>query len=205
MSILDRLFGRTEPPPASLDADELLDHFGDAAKELEHWDVEPALVGARLADGLRDAKLSPLEPARFAQLTADLDEEGWRRLAVAVSALEDEDVTAALPALCAENGVEALVSAGFVGFAKDLSLLRLELLRRSSLRTEEFTRAWIARMGAGVEGESLSESRSRLERIDYSRLLREAEGARRSAEERAAYLRRLQKEQEERYAPRGKW
>lgn len=205
MSIFDRLRARKAPPPASLDVDALLDHFGDAAKELEHTHVDPALVRARLADGFRDAGLDPAPPAAFEVMCADLDDAAWRRMAVAVSALELEEVQAALPKLIAGRRPEDLVREAFAVFAQESRLLTMALMRQSSLRTEEFTRLFVAASGAGVEGETAAESQARLERVDYARLLAQAESARSDAEERMKYLRKLQQEQERRFAPRGKW
>jgi hypothetical protein len=44
-----------------------------------------------------------------------------------------------------------------------------------------------------------------LDRLDYARLLNEAERARESAKERTEYLRKLQEKADRMLAPRGKW
>jgi hypothetical protein len=205
MSIFDRFFRSKERPPAALDDANLRRVFGELAQELEHQEVEPALVRARLADGYRDAGLEPLLPEDFDALTAGLDEAAWQRLAVAVRALEEEEVQQALPALLGDKPVADQVRAGFIDFARQSDRLTLALLRQSRLRTEEFARRFIASLGAGVEGESLAESAERLSRIDYGRLLDQAEEARGDAEARMAYLKALLEEQERQFAPRGKW
>ena len=51
----------------------------------------------------------------------------------------------------------------------------------------------------------LPESQARLERLDYRNLLKQAEAAKASAEERLAYLQKLQEDLEARRMPRGKW
>jgi len=205
MSLWDRLFKSRERPPAELDDVELRRLVGQSAQAYEHREVEPALVRARLADGYRDAGLEPVLPEDFDAMTAHLTEESWRRLAIAVDTLEDDGVQQALPALKGAGSVADQVRAGFVDFAAGSDLLTLALVRQSRLRAEEFTRRFIASLGAAVEDETLQESRERLERIDYGRLLAEAEEARGSAEERLAYLKKLREEQEKKFAPRGKW
>jgi hypothetical protein len=83
--------------------------------------------------------------------------------------------------------------------------LTLELLRQGPLRVEEFARHFLARLGAAVAGETPAQSRLRLQRLDYAQLLAEAERDKVSAAERMDYLRRLQEQQEQRLARRGKW
>jgi Flp pilus assembly protein TadD len=84
-------------------------------------------------------------------------------------------------------------------------MLTLELLRQSSLRVEEFARHFLARLEAAVASETVAQSRARLQRLDYAQLLAEAERAKVSAEERVAYLRKLQQKQEQLLSRRGKW
>lgn len=205
MSFWDRLFKSKDRPPAELDDVELRRIFGLSAQALEHSAVEPELVRARLADGYRDAGLDPVLPEDFDAMTAHLDEESWRRMAVVVDALEDEDVQQSLKPLLGTGTVADQVRTSFVGFASESNLLTLTLMRQSRLRTEEFTRRFIASLGAAVEDETMAESKARLERIDYGRLLDAADKARGSAEERMAYLKKLREDQEEKFAPRGKW
>ena len=94
---------------------------------------------------------------------------------------------------------------GLVAFVGDTRLLSLPLLTQSRLRAEEFGRFLIGRIGADVEGESVEESLHWLTRFNYNNLLDEAERARTTAQERLAYLQKLQDEQEAANAPRGKW
>ncbi len=145
-----------------------------------------------------------MSPVEFNVATAGLDEEAWRRLALTVTAFERYDVRAGLPLLLEGRSVAEQVRAGFIGVASDLPLLTMELLRQSDLRVEEFTRQFIARLGAGVLGEPPEQSRIRQHALDYARLLEEAEKAKVSAEERMEYIRRLQ-EMQDRRSRRGKW
>jgi hypothetical protein len=165
-------------------------------------DVEPDLIRARLADRYRDAQLIPLSPEDFDGLALGLDAEAWRRLALAVAALDGDAIRPALPALL-RPPVEGQVRTAFVDFARSTGLMTLDLLRQSPHRVEEFTRLWLDRLGAAVVGETEKQSRERLARLDYARLLAEAERARQEAEGRMDYLRERQ-EQAARRARRGK-
>jgi hypothetical protein len=73
------------------------------------------------------------------------------------------------------------------------------------LRVEELARRLLAVLGASVVGESAEESKKTLHRLDYARLLAEAEQAKIAAAGRAEKLKKLQDEQEQRRARRGKW
>jgi hypothetical protein len=219
MSLSERLFGRKGETP-QLDLAPLQALLADAAARRAGREVEPDLVRARLADGCRDAALTPLLPEEFdaltarldaegsvrlALLTARLDAEGWVRLALLVDALDLKEVRGALAALAAVRPLVALVEAAFVGLARETPLLTPELLRQSPLRGEELARRFIAVLGADVRGESRQASRQRLARLDYGRLLVEAEQARLAAAGRVEQLRKLQEEQEKRRPRRGKW
>jgi hypothetical protein len=175
------------------------------APRLENAVVEPELVRARLADGYRDAQVAPVPPKTFDRLTAGLDAEAWRRLALVVGLVDQPAVRDALARLAAEVGAVRQVEEAFVGLARATPLLTMELFRQGPLRVEEFARHFLARLGALVAGETVAQSRERLERLDYESLLAEAERARESAEGRMNYLRRLQEEQDQRRPRRGKW
>ncbi len=210
MSIADRFFPRKHkggkaPPPPALELGAVRACFAQGAVRCARKAIEPALVCARLSDHCRDAGLVPLLPEDFAERTADLDAEAWRRLALAVSALELPQVRAALPALVGEKPLGPFLDRGFFGLARELSLLTLELLQQGPLRIEELARQFIARLGATVEGENEVQSLQRLHRLDYARLLEQAERAKVSAEERVEYIRKLQEEQERQRPRRGKW
>jgi hypothetical protein len=165
---------------------------------------DPDLTRARLADGLRDAGLLPPTPDEVEILAQGLDGEGWRRLAVLAGALDQEDIRAALPELARSKPPSELLALGFVGVAWTTPLLTLDLLARGPLRVEELARRLLAGLGLAVRGESERTARERLERLDYGRLLAEAERAREAAAGRMEHLHKLQDEQERKRA-RGKW
>ncbi len=207
MTIADRFFrrGRKTRAVPALDLGGLRACFSAGVARFAGKVIEPALVRARLADGVRDTGLTPLLPEDFAERTAGLDAEGWRRLALVVAALEREEVGAALAAAEGKRGLGVVLDDGFFRIARERSLLTLDLLQQSALRVEEMARHFLAGLGAPVEGETPAQSRQRLERLDYARLLEQAEKAKVSAEERMEYLRKLQDEQEKKGPRRGKW
>ncbi len=172
---------------------------------LESAVVEGDLLRARLADAYRDGQLEPPLPETFDARTARLDKEGWRRLALAVSALDHPPLRAALPGLVQNGDTTRQMEVAFIGLSQATSLLTMELLRQGPLRIEEFARHLLARLGAQVVGETVAQSRERLERLDYECLLAEAERAKESAEVRMDYLRKLQEEKDRRRPRRGKW
>lgn len=204
MSVFRKLFGRA-PSALDLDLAALVPHLQQAAPALEGRTIDPDLLRAQLADRYRDGGIAPMDPHKFEALASDLDAEAWRRLALAVAALELEPVRALLPRLLGERDAAAQVHEAFVDFARALPLLTMELLRKSPLRVEEFARAWAARLGATIRGETPEESREALRRLDYARLLADAERARQSAHERVEYLRKLAEEDDARVPRRGKW
>jgi hypothetical protein len=204
VSILDKLF-RQDGPRVELDLASLLECLRRAVPVLEKRTVEPEHLRAQLADRYRDAGLDPIDPERFDALCADLDPEGWRRLALAVSVLDLPEVQKALPLLLRERDVEWQVRAAFIEHARALPLLTLEVLRKGPLRLEEFARGWLARIGAAVRDEKPEQSREALARLDYARLLAEAERARDEAKARMEYLKKLQSEDDGRRYPRSKW
>jgi hypothetical protein len=162
------------------------------------------LTRARLADRCRDAGLIPVLPEEFNRAAHGLDAEGQRRLAALVATLDLEPVRATLAQLANTWPVHQVVSAAFTGLAQDTPLLTIDVLAQSEQRLEELTRRFLAAIRASVIGESAEESKKRLHRLDYGRLLAEAEKARESAADRAERLRKLQEEQELRRGRRGK-
>lgn len=203
MSLADRLFRRSAGPRLELAA--LQTSLTATAVRLAGQPVDIDLLRARLADGCRTVNLAPLAVDEFDALSQGLDEEAWRRLALAVTLLDLDSVRNTLPALSGSRKLAELVSAAFTELARDIPLLTLELLRQSPLRVEEFARQFIARLGATVQGESPAESKRRLERLDYATILHEAERAKLAADERVERLRKLQDEKEKSRSRRGKW
>jgi hypothetical protein len=181
---------------------------GQLSAGVAEWAGRPTdadLVRARLADGCRDADLDPLKSEDVDAMVSRLNDEDWRRLAVLAGALDVDAVRAALAALAGARPLVELVDVALVGLARSTPLLTLDLLRQSPLRVEELARKFVARLGAAVAGESAQESRRHLERLDYERLLDEAERAKTAAEKQSQHLRQLQDRQEQNRARRGKW
>jgi hypothetical protein len=204
MPLLDRLLGRKGRPP-QLDLAVVDAALAGALARAAGRPADPDLVRARLADRCRDVKLEPLLPEEFEALAYALDAEAWGRLALLVGLLDVEAVRAVLPALAAGGPLRDLLNTAFFGLARETPLLTAELLRLAPLRVQELARRFIAALGAAVRGETAAVSQQRLERLDYGRLLAEAERAKQAAEGRMEELRRLQDEQEQRRPRRGKW
>ena len=132
-------------------------------------------------------------------------EKGLQDLHDNIQAVLDlEPCRKVLPQLPAGRAASELVAA-FTRLTRDTALLTIEVLGQSDLRVEELTRRLIAELGATVAGESAEESRKKLHRLDYGRLLAEAEQAKLAATERTERLKQLQDEQEQSRTRRGKW
>lgn len=207
MSLADRFFrrGNRRTGQVELDLNALRRWFTAGATRLAGKAIDPDLVRAQLADHCRDTGVEPVLPEGFTTRAEGLDDEGWRRLALAVSALELPPVRAAVVALRAARPAGDLLAEALTDLARETPLLTFDLLRQSAFRVEEFARQFVAQLGAAVQGETAAQSLARLERLDYARLLAEAERAKVSAKERMEYLRKLQEDQEASRPRRGKW
>jgi hypothetical protein len=76
----------------------------------------------------------------------------------------------------------------------------------SALRVEELARAGLGALGIAIAGETAAQSAAALQRLDYERLLAQAEQARQAAESRLAQLKQAQDEDDKARNPRrGKW
>jgi hypothetical protein len=203
MPILNRLFGRGGGPRLDLAA--LQAHLGEAVARSTGARPDADLIRARFADRCRDAELQPLLPSEFDALAGALDGESWGRLALLVGTLDLDAVRETLSALVAPGALRHVVNVAFVGVVRDTALLTRELLHQSPLRVEELARRFIAALGAEVRGESEQVSRERLRRLDYGRLLAEAERAKQAAEGRVEEIHRLLDEREKKFPRRGKW
>lgn len=181
------------------------DRFRSLAPRLEHRDIEPDLVRAQLADHCRSVELLPVDPLAFMNWTQGMDAECWRRLALAVSAFEDQPTCELLVSLVAFRELAEIVEVGLIGLARESNLLTMAVLRQSELRTEEYARKLARRLGVRIYGETEDDSERELERLDYGRLLAEADRAKVLAEERMASLQERQEEELRRRRPRGKW
>jgi hypothetical protein len=195
--------GRVQPPPQSrveFDLAALQQAAGSLAAALAASEIDLELARARLADRCRDAHVRPTHPLQLGPMLEALDAEGRRRLALIVALLEQRAAADDVAALLGSMG--PAVGQAVVGLAAATAPLTLELVRESPLRAQEFCRHLIAHFGAGVRGETSLESARQLERLDYGRLLEEADRAKMSAGERLEYLKKLQ---EQRAPRRGKW
>ena len=108
---------------------------------------------ARLADHYRDVGLAPPDVADFERQAANLDVEGWRRLALAVATLDDPELRPALVAIAPRVPVAAQVESGFLAVARETAPLTVALVRQSAIRAEEFARHLAMRLGIGIVGE----------------------------------------------------
>jgi hypothetical protein len=194
MAILDRLFGRGGSGAPSVDHGALVVRLTHG---VAHWmgrSPEPELIRARLADGFRDSNLAPPTPEELdPQLTA-LDDEAWLRLGVMAFAFDLPDLRAALTTLATSRSPLGLLEGGFIHVARKTPLLKIELLGRSLVRAEELGRRMLSGLGAAVTGETPDESKERANRIDYERLLAEADRAKHAAQSRMEQLKKLQDE-----------
>ncbi len=168
--------------------------------------IRPRLVRARYCDALRDMGVLVPLTEELAPLFGALDGEGWGRLAMYVEALDGEDIYAQVSRAAQLDADPLRLSAvAFPGFAASTDLHTLDLLSRSAHRREEIARAWLLRLGIGIQGESTEESVERLDRLDYARLLDDVERVKASAADRAGFVRELQEKAERAMNPRGKW
>lgn len=191
MSLTDLLFGR--PAGGKLDLAPVQARLAEAVRAAA---PDPELTRARLADHCRNAGLFPILPEEHDRAAVGLDHEGQRRLAALVALFDFEPVRAAVAQLGSSCQTHQIVSAAFVGLALDTPLLTVEVLSQSEQRVEELARRFLAALRATVNGETADESKRRLQRLDYARLLAEADRARDAARERADRLRQLQEQQE---------
>lgn len=158
-----------------------------------------ALIEARIADHLRDEGRRPYTPARFAEWAAPYGDEEWRRVGIALTALDDADVRGAA---VTRDGTR--LYDGLVRLVLATEVLPIVLVGVSQVRAEEFARHLAASLEVPIAGETPARSRDLLHRIDYRRLLEAAKQARGSAEERLEFLRQLQEQQDLARHPRGK-
>jgi hypothetical protein len=101
----------------------------------------------------------------------------------------------------AAAGLEAMI-----GVVRGKQLLTMAVLRASPLRVEELARAWLGGLGIAIAGETAAQSTAALSRLDYERLLAQAEQARLAAVGRMNQLKQAQDEDDKAREPRrGKW
>jgi hypothetical protein len=192
------------PPRVEWDLAPLVARVREAAPALEAKDVPRDLVRARLADHFRDSGIAPPVALDFEARSDGLDAEGWRCLALAAAAIDDDGAQAAIAGLAGRVPAGAHVGWEFLDLARDSAPLTVGVVRQSPVRAEEFARQLSKRLGIGIAGETDEQSRARLSAIDYKRLLAEAERAKASAEEQMERLRQRQAEADAKRRRRGK-
>lgn len=135
---------------------------------------------AKWADICRDLSMNPFDPLELDGLTNHFDRGAVDRMALIVVMLERGVIPKDVLVRIVDRRLRAATKGGIVEPARDSKLLTLELLAQSPLRREELCRRVILGFGASIRGEKLAESKAALERLDYGRLMDEANRARRS-------------------------
>lgn len=204
MSIFDRRDRRGASRRSELPLDLVVEALSEAVQVLEHGEVDAALLRAQLADRCRDAGVEPVAPEGFDLAVQALDAEAWRRLAALAAVSTCVPVEHVVAPIAQQRGAAWLLEA-LLGVVRGRPRLTMALLRMSPLRVEELARAWFAALGIAVTGERPAQSTAALERLDYERLLAQAEQARDAAEARMAQLKQAQEADDmRRTARRGK-
>jgi hypothetical protein len=200
---------RKSPPRASFafDLALLTADIRQLALEISGEEPDPALVAARLCDGLRDAGASVPSSADWAQATSDFSADTWQRLTILVRLFCDTGAGAVVSRCLKERAVPPLDA--FCGFCgREAKLLTLELLLKSPFRVEELARKWIYVLTGAVSGEAEKDSRARLERLDFGDVLKNLDAADRDRAARVRKLKELEerrlKEQQEAYQRSGR-
>jgi hypothetical protein len=176
----------------------------DTLRHIDKGGVDLDLLRARIADFCRETGVQPVPPEEALKQLRTLDQEALRRLTAGVRGFEDRSARLAF-ANKVKGYTGEQINSAMISFAQRHHLLTIELLVESPLRREEFLRHFISMIEGTVFGETLDQSNERLKRLDYAKLMAEAEKARVSAGDRAEYIRKLQEEQERRIGRRGKF
>lgn len=203
MSIFDRLRpGRIE---SALALAGVVESLVDAVGAFETGEIDAVLLRAQLADRCRDAGLAPVAPDAFDAAVQALDVEAWRRLSALAALADRREVGGVLAGILRQRGAAAALEA-MIGVVRGKHLLTMAVLRASPLRVEELARAWLGGLGIAIIGETAAQSTAALSRLDYERLLAQAEQARLAAVGRMNQLKQAQDEEDKARAPRrGKW
>lgn len=199
---------RKEAPPPTPKAewkiDPLVIQISRLATAWEERVVSPVLVCARWGDVCRDAGQSPLAPVEFERSTKWFDMSAMHRLWLAIN-LFDTTMGQQVLTQIIKTSASAVYFGGLIPAVEETPLLTGKLFRQSDLRCEEFARRLSDKLKVGIVGETEIESASKLDRLDYTRLVAEAEKARSSAAERMTYLTQKLEEEQAKRRPRGKW
>jgi hypothetical protein len=197
---------RVSGTPRAWSIDFTANAVADAALGLVDNMPDPELLQARLADYIRDMGQRPPGAQVLAAMLRELDEPARRRMTVAVTLLQYEDVRAPLEQMIESKPVTELIG-GLVTTAREMQSIDLPLLARSMVRAEEFARRLAKALDIPFDGEDPRRSAERLARIDYQRLLAKVDAAKLTAEERMEALLKQQAQDDERIqrVRRGKW
>lgn len=197
---------RLRGTPRGWSIDFLANAVADGALGLVDDPPDAELLHARLADHIRDMGHAPPGADVLAAMLWELDESAQRRLAVAVTLLQYEDVRAPLQPVIESGSVAQLIS-GLAATAREMPSIDLPLLARSMVRAEEFARRLASTLDIAFDGEDPRRSAERLSRIDYQRLLAKVDAAKLTAEERMEALLKQQEQDDDRIqrVRRGKW
>lgn len=171
------------PESAPVDLAAFLEALRAALVEIDDATIDADVVRAKLADMCRGFGIEPLDPLELDSFTSGFDRGAWERMALLGLAAERGGLGDGLERALAGR-VRSAVRGGFVEASRSSPLLTLDLLRTAPLRLEELARRFILGLGASVAGEGLEVSKRALERLDYGRLLAEADRAKRAAAER---------------------
>ena len=170
-----------ESVPISLDA--VLAVMVEVLAEFDASVADLDVARAKWADLCRDMGSSPLDPLEIDGLTNYFDRGAIARLSLIVVMLERGAITRDVLQRIVNQRLSAATKGGIIEPARVSQLVTLELLVQSPLRREELVRRMILGFGASVRGEKLADSRAALERLDYGRLMEEANRARQALRE----------------------
>lgn len=165
-----------EAVPISLDA--VLAIMSDVLRDLEMASADVDVARAKWADLCRDLGMSPFDPLELDALTTQFDRAAAARMALIVVMLERGAIARDVLTRILDKRIRAATKGGIIEPVQASQLVTLDLLVQSPLRREELARRVILGFGASIRGEKLNDSRAALERLDYGRLMAEANRAR---------------------------
>ncbi len=205
------MFGRRKSSKSndsneSIHLDLLITYLGQATGTWESMPKDQVFVQARLADCCRDAEVMPVSGTNFSNAWNQFDGEHQWRFCLLLAPLELPTMHSRIKQTCHAAGNGQPVLQRLQKLTTDHALLTGSVLQQSDVRLEELARHFCAEWKLSIVGETAEASAARRQQIDFRRLMTEADAARASAEDRLAYLRQLQEEEEKTRRPRrGKW
>jgi len=176
---------RISPESVPVDLGALMAAIVRVLGELDPAALDADVARAKMADRLRALDIEPLDPLELDSLATGLERGAWERIGLLALAVERGGLAEPMQKRIFDGRVKTALKEGFVEAARSTPLLTIELLRSGPLRVEELSRRFVLGLGASVAGESLEASKKALERLDYGRLMAEAERAKKAAAERA--------------------